>query len=110
MSTDSPTAEPIPPLPRRLAWFAPWTWFARWRPWKRWMLFVGVALVGYVLSPVPVYLLMHFVPPSWPISLRLFNIVYAPLGWLCDVYEPLRDFYTWQWGSATHTLNGLGMP
>jgi len=40
-----------PPLPPRLAWFAPWRWFAHWRPWKRWTLLVTVVLVVYLLSP-----------------------------------------------------------
>jgi hypothetical protein len=35
----------IAPLPRRIAWFAPWTWKRRW-----WMLAAAVGIVGvYVI-------------------------------------------------------------
>jgi len=39
---------PSDPLPRRVAWFAPWTW----RPWKRRAL-ASMLLVGYPLSIGP---------------------------------------------------------
>lgn len=38
-----------PPLPRRIAWFAPWTWQRRW--W--WVTVCVLAFVGYPLSIGP---------------------------------------------------------
>jgi hypothetical protein len=61
-----------PALPRRVAWFAPWTW----RPWKRWGLAAAVLLSAYPLS---------IGPATW-----LFKHDLLPFEAFC-IYHPLTD-------------------
>lgn len=61
----------IDPLPRRIAWFAPWTWK------HRWWIVAAILLVGYPLSYGPACVLaVDGLIPSAAVSL-----FYRPLFW-----------------------------
>lgn len=86
-----------PPLPPRIAWFAPWRWFPRLRPWQRGLLYAGVLLAGYVLSPMPVvYTLRRMGAFNTPMVLRPFEILYAPLEWGYNHSPVVQAFYDQQ--------------
>lgn len=65
---------PTEPIPRRIAWLAPWTWKRRW-----WVLAVALAMfVAYPLSAGPAFLMAM----RGPLPIRVFLVFYAPLrGW-----------------------------
>ena len=67
-----------PPLPRRVAWFAPWAWQRRFQIASLTLL----ALIGYPLSVGPARWLFTrgYLPPA---SASALEAVYAPLTWAC---------------------------
>ena len=77
----TPTAEPIPSLPPRLAWFAVWRWKRRWR-----VGLILVLLVGYPLSLGPLAWLdaRKQLPPE---ALPIVQVVYSPLGIACQLSD-----------------------
>jgi hypothetical protein len=91
------TGTPLPALPRRVAWFAPWTW----RPWKRWAI-VGLLVIGYIESPVPLsvmqrrYLLSATRPPLMYRIAEQCVVVWLPIHWACDNSVAIRWFYETQ--------------
>ena len=97
MPHKTPLADQISPLPMRLAWFAPWTWFANWKPWQRWMLFAVKMIAGYVLSPIPVIIVLDSILPLFGIAYPVTDTVYAPIWWACERCAALRAFYDFQW-------------
>ncbi|MDP1797876.1 MAG: hypothetical protein Q8K78_10355 [Planctomycetaceae bacterium] len=59
------------PLPRRIAWFAPWTWKRRWK-----IIGAGVlVVVAYPLSYGPAFGLLA---SGW-ITPQMFDAIYQPL-------------------------------
>lgn len=59
-----------------------------------------VGIVGYVLSPPIVYLMaMQLAAAGWSSAaeglMSAITTIYAPLQWLHDNCEPVRDFYSW---------------
>ncbi len=69
------------PLPRRIAWFAPWTWK------RRWIILAGLLMVGYPLSMGPAWGMLR----CRLISSAMFKTAYAPLIWLTKN----DTFYWW---------------
>ena len=98
VTNDLMPPNPAPPdaLPPRLAWFAPWRWFARWRPWKRWTLVAGAALVGYVLSPVPLNVSLQRLGLWTPAVQQVCVIAYYPLIVVAMQSKPVGQSYQWQ--------------
>jgi hypothetical protein len=84
-----------PALPRRVAWFAPWTWSKR----ARWVL-VAALLVGYLLAPAPaIYVLDRFgrdLHPLW--TWPLYTILF-PIRLACEQSTTVADIYIaeYQW-------------
>jgi len=98
---------PPPPLPRRVAWFAPWTWFAHWKPWKRWTLFAGVMLVGYVEAPVALEVLDSRIPI--PQVYPAFRAINAPIILAMEASPAIRKFYEVQVWALDDALIALGL-
>jgi hypothetical protein len=96
MEKTTTPAVPIAPLPRRLAWFAPWRWFSHWRPWKRWGLFVGLGLVGYAVLAVPaeIALSMWDAPPAVRLAI---DAVFVPSQRLYLSSDVTAQIYFWEW-------------
>ena len=70
-------------LPRRIAWFAPWTWK------RRWQIVVGLTLafVVYPLSIGPAYYLVGDLwLPEW-----CFAAVYLPVIQLAWKFDATRE-------------------
>src|SRR5262245_51919537 len=83
-----------PPLPPRVAWFAPWRWFAHWRPWKRWTLVVVVLLVGYLVSAIVVGPVLQRAMPNLPGPVEWsLNFVYIPIGFAAEFIPGVNWFY-----------------
>jgi hypothetical protein len=79
--------EPSPvaaPLPRSVRWFAPWTWSRK----TLWAL-IPVILAAYVLSQAPVkfFLVRTGMFLSVPLSMPIYEKVFAPVEW-CAVRSP----------------------
>jgi len=83
---------PPPALPRRVAWFAPWTWRRR----TRRATGTGAVIVAYLLSAGPAFYFLLRQP--FPGTTRAYEVVYAPALWLSDRCPPLKAFYLSQWG------------
>ncbi len=74
-------------LPRRIAWFAPWTWKRRW-----WIVgVVSLGLVGYPLSYGPSLLLMS----EGHIPYRTFCDAYSPIFWSASHNDRARNAVNW---------------
>lgn len=76
------------PLPRRIAWFAPWTW-------KRRRIVATVVLllllVAYPLSMGPAFgLLDHGLLPR-----KVFQFAYRPVTIWCHYSTAYSDFLSW---------------
>ncbi len=90
------------PLPRRIAWFAPWTWYAHWKPWKRWTLFAAVTLVAYVELPIfrfAVIMLEISGDSSIGVPRPIADGMYfacLPLFWCMENCEAADQFYSFQ--------------
>ncbi len=79
------------PLPRRIAWFAPWTWKRR----RWWVVGVLVAVfVAYPLSIGPTYWLMA----EGFISLNVFQSLYVPILWLGERDQAVVAILDWYIG------------
>jgi hypothetical protein len=79
-----------PPLPRRVAWFAPWTW----RPWKRWAL-VGIGLAAYLLAAAPTeYLLYRVYAPRPVYTARA--IVFEPALFVLRNSRAAMQVFVWE--------------
>ncbi|MDZ4687990.1 MAG: hypothetical protein SH850_23195 [Planctomycetaceae bacterium] len=83
---------PIPPpaLPRRVAWFAPWTW----KPSKRWTL-VGLVVVAYIESPVPL-VSYERARPIWAnpmVDHRIADTIWLPVILACEYIPGVSGFY-----------------
>jgi len=112
MPVPPPTAEPSP-LPRRVAWFAPWRWSRR----AKW-LGALLLVVMYVEAVVPLATLNRwfmFSPAPRPYLLDVANdaaaYVFAPIEWAVSkstyvnwFYETqfaaLHDFVSWVLGQS----------
>ncbi|MBI1347608.1 hypothetical protein GC163_15110 [bacterium] len=83
-----------PPLPNRIAWFAPWTWPHRWTLWQRLaMITLGCAVCC-------------FYPLSWPIVMELTSRT-VPIRELATPAAPdpsLEDEFALQASQQTLTL------
>lgn len=88
------------PLPRRIAWFAPWTWFAHWKPWKRWILLAAATLIAYIELPIfrfSIIILDVYTGISIPRPIAdgmYFTCV--PLFWCMENCEMIDLFYDFQ--------------
>uniref|UniRef100_A0A7C2K2S0 Uncharacterized protein n=1 Tax=Schlesneria paludicola TaxID=360056 RepID=A0A7C2K2S0_9PLAN len=78
---------PTHPLPRRVAWFAPWTW--RRRSW--FALLPVLLLVAYPLSIGPAVLLLAH---DW-LNFEVFRSAYYPLLWVSDHSDALGKVLDW---------------
>ena len=77
MKNEAPPATPIPRMPRRLVWFAPWWW----KRWQQWTMATGMALLGYVASfDLVRFVLISVGKSDWWYT--LFLTVYAPVRFL----------------------------
>jgi hypothetical protein len=91
-----------PPLPKRLAWFAPGTW-RRLRP----VAIVGVSIAAYVLSPMPVFYIAarHQITHT-----HTFRDVYGSIYWpVFAAYRKspaLAAFYESQARALNHAFGG----
>lgn len=75
------------PLPRRIAWFAPWTWKRRWKI----ATVLLMAFAGYPLSYGPALLLTT---EGW-IPYPLFRLVYSPLHLCAHHSDQINDALEW---------------
>lgn len=85
-----------PPLPRRIACFAPWTWRRRWIVASAFLL----AFVAYPLSLGPMQYLLYFGFVSFDVYVILYKPVFslaaecpalaAWLWWYLDIMDPAR--------------------
>ncbi len=78
-----------PPLPKRIAWFAPWTWKRRW-----WVLSGLLLVVGYPLSLGPVFWVVERNVLPHPVAQAL-EYFYLPLLTLGYVSESLANLLHW---------------
>ena len=74
-------------LPRRVAWFAPWTWRRRWAVMA--LLFV---FVWYPLSYGPASAMTH---THRMLPWSIYSTVYSPLIWLEGQNQWLDEFCDW---------------
>jgi hypothetical protein len=91
-----------PPLPPRIALFAPWQWLARMRPGRRSGLIAALLITGYIEAPVPlVYTLRQTDPTPIPLLLPILQATFAPLEWSYHRNDIVRRFYDSQWELLT---------
>lgn len=70
-------------------------------PWGYFGVWAFVALVVYLLSPPPAFLILEWLKVPHSTQRALVETIYAPLGYLCDAVPALDTFYTWYfhaWG------------
>jgi hypothetical protein len=73
-----------PALPRRVAWFAPWTWTRRW---------LVAALLLYVVTAAPInYGINRCGLRATPVVSAIAIVVYAPLVVFYYVFPPYQCF------------------
>lgn len=77
----------LDPLPRRIAWFAPWTWKRRW--WIVAALFLLPAT--YILSSGP----MTALALNGLFPLSAYQWIYAPIMWLMRVSPAFAVWPEW---------------
>ena len=72
-------------LPRRIAWFAPWTWKRRWV----WAIVAALMIGGYIEMPVILGL-------NQSGTLRFQSPSCMPHYWCFQNCPPIHYFYIWQ--------------
>jgi hypothetical protein len=77
------------PLPRRIAWFAPWTWKRRWK-----VLMLTLPIASYPLSIGPAVWLMA----EGYISLSVYQSAYLPIRWLSYRSQAVVTILDWYIG------------
>lgn len=91
MDHETATIAPSPPFVR---WFSPWRWFAHWRPRKRRLVFFSLALVIYVLLPVPVVIIGKSTGLARYAAFdAVQNVFFAPIFWCVQNSESVAWFY-----------------
>jgi hypothetical protein len=86
----------LPPLPRRVAWFAPWTWDRRWLA----ATLVVAALLGYLLSAGPVFRILSVSFPPYRLQWAIVDF-YHPLVWFAarsEWFDAVLAWYLNVWG------------
>lgn len=87
-----------PPLPPRLAMFAPWRWLLRLPPIQRYSLIGALLAAAYIEAPVPlIYTLHHTNGSQLPVVLPVLQVTFAPLEWCYRKNDVVRAFYDSQW-------------
>jgi len=90
-------ALPADPLPPRLRWFAVWSW----PRWKQWSLIVVSLLMLYVVSAVPMMVLLNLLgigPDS--AAGQVVAAMYLPLRWAYERFAWLQWLVRWQWNAV----------
>lgn len=91
-----------PPLPRQVAWFAPWTW-----KWRAKLILAALLFAAYLESPVPMLVMERSgvtIPKTVLVPLSLFWI---PLGIAYKTVPAVEWFYDTQAEIAEAVLNRL---
>ncbi len=82
--------DPPSPLPKRIAWFAPWTWKRRW-----WVLALIALLTIYMLSTGPM-LAFAAGTNDWTTN-ALVTIIYYPILVIADCSPAFKELLRWYW-------------
>ncbi len=77
-------------LPRRIAWFSPWTWKRRWL----WVAVAALVFISYPLSYGPVFALCAGGWLPWSI----YTTGYLPIFWLEGQHQSVDDLFDWYEG------------
>lgn len=75
------------PNPPRAAFFAVWRW-----PWWAWCL---IAPVIYMLSAVPMSVVLESATGNNPTAESWFRVVYFPVFWAYETFPPVNNFINW---------------
>jgi hypothetical protein len=88
----------LPPLPPRIALFAPWRWLSRMKPGRRYTLIGALLVLAYIEAPVPlIYTLRRTHPTPPPLVQSVLQVTFAPLEWCYYQNDFVQWFYDSQW-------------